>query len=392
MLFIAIDSYSQDVQKYFIYVPPFCFTLKKGICGYFVAQNDEFVSNALEHLATPEQPLESITLSTMEEQIPLVPQLTTTTHHHNVYYHCERRDFQTALVKCTSIKDHVVLCTFGLQDSERLSLHSFVFPLRACSLREQELKPIVIIGNKNCIQQNWCEIAEFDQVFVIDGDPLDKGTLVAANVAQCSSCVILGSTASLDEDAGLVDKQPILCSLILKSFSFGGEVAGNEIKSGNGINRITELYKEENVRFLDLNDKDNGKYYGISHTFAQGASISNSIFDALMAVAYFNPGVTAFFEMLVTGENDSIMYGNRELSCSPRFLQISLQEEKYKKFEGLNFSELFACLLGEKMLCIGISRVMENQTNSNQLKRYAITSPHNLPLKPDDNIFVLISN
>lgn len=404
LLFIAMDSYSQDTGKHITYLPPFGCTLKNGMYGYFIAQNDICVSDSLEQLSveflstdnyvsmTAEQALDHVPPSSAEEQVSLVPQLNTSCTNRYLCYRCPERDFQSALVKKTSVKDHVILCTFTSHKLGRLSLHSFVSPLRACSITEHELKPIVIIGNKDCIQWEWHEIANFDQVYVIDGYPLDKGTLIAANVCHCSSCVILGSTACLDNDPVLIDKQPILCSLSLTSFNFDCGEADNQIKSGKCINKITEIFREENVKFLDFNYKDSGSCFGTSHTFAQGECMSNSIFDALMAVTYFNPGVTTLFEMLVTGENDSIMYGNCELSCWPRFLQISLQEEDYKRFEGLNFSELFDYLLEEKMLCIGISRVMESQSSSSgHLKRYVISSPHNLPLKPDDNIFVLIS-
>ena len=392
LLFIAIDFYSHDIQKYLTYLSPFGCILRSEMYGYFVAKNDKSVSNALQCLdtkflntvdsITAEQTLDLVPLSIMEEQDSLAPQLTTY-HNHNLYYHCAARDFQAALIDKTTVRDHIILCTFSLKESDRLSLYSFISPLRACSLKENELKPVVIIGNKDCIQHVWSEIANFDQLFVINGNPLDKGILAAANVGQCSSCVILGSTASLDEeDPALIDKQPILCSLTLTA---------KGIKSCKSINRITELYKEENVRFLDLNDKDSRKNFVTSHTYAQAECMSNSIFDALVAVTYFNPGVTALFEKLVTGENDTVTCSNSVLSCWPRFLQITLQEENYKRFEGLNFSELFAYLLEENMLCIGISRVMETQINSQYLKRYVISSPHDLPLKPDDIIFVLIS-
>ena len=395
LLFIAIDYYSEETQKYYTYLPPFGCTLRNGMYGYFVAQNDRYVKNALEHLgieelfrttdsATTEQPLEAIPLLTMEEQV------SNYCSNQSVCYHCAERDFQVALVKKTDVQDHVILCTFSLQESNGLSLQSFVSPLRACSLKEHELKPIVIIGNKDCIQLRWYEIAIFDKVFVIDGDPLDKFTLIAANVAYCSSCVILGPTTNPDTHSALIDKQSILCSLILTSSSFKCDAATNKIKSGKGINKITELYKDKNARFLHLNDKDCTSFV-TSHIFAQGECMSNSIFDALVAVTYFNPSITALFEMLVTGGNHSTAYGNHELFSWPRFLEISLQEENYKRFEGVNFSELFSYLLEEKMLCIGISRVMENQINCDHFKRYIITLPHNLPLKSDDNVIVLVS-
>ena len=390
LLFIAVDCYSQDAQKYVTFLSPFGCNLKSGLYGYFIAKNNKTVLNGLNFIdakflstadsTRAEQTCDVIQLSNMEVQDPLPPQLTT---NHNLFYYCTGRDFQSALTVQVTVKDHIILCTFNLKESDRLSLYSFVSPLRACSLKEDELKPIVIIGNKECIRRMWSQISNFQDIFVIDGNPLDTGILTNANVAQCSCCVVLGSTASLDEDPALIDKQPILCSLTLTA---------KGIKFSKSINRTTELYKEENVRFLDLSDKDNGKSFVTSHTYAQGDCISGSIFDALVAVTYFNPGVTALFEMLVTSENDLITCSNRVLSCRPRFLQISLQEENYKRFGGLNFSELFAYLLEERMLCIGISRVMDNQTSSYQeTKRYVITSPHNLQLTLDDIIFVLIS-
>ena len=390
LLFIAVDCYSEDAQKYLTFLSPFGCTLKSGLYGYFIAKNDKSVTNGLSYLdakflstddsTREEQTYDHIQLSAIEDQ---PPQLTIYPNH-NLFYHCTRRDFQSALTCMqVTVRDHIILCTFNLKESDRLSLFSFVSPLRACSLKEDELKPIVIIGIKESIRRMWCQISNFQEIYVIDGNPLDTGILTSANVAQCSSCVVLGSTASLDEDPALIDKQPILCSLTLTA---------KGIKFSKSINRTTELYKEENVRFLDLNDKDSGKSFVTSHTYAQGDCISSSIFDALVAVTYFNPGVTALFEMLVTGENDSIMCSNCVLSCRPRFLQISLQEENYKKFGGLNFLELFAYLLEQRMLCIGISRVLNHQISGCQeTKRYVITSPHNLQLKLDDIIFVLVS-
>ena len=99
---------------------------------------------------------------------------------------------------------------------DKLNLHNFVSLLRSCTLQPHKVKPIVIIGDIDCIENEWSDIEEFDKIFVI-GNPLNQDILKAANVAYCSYCVILGSTASLDEDSALIDKQPIFCSLILSS-------------------------------------------------------------------------------------------------------------------------------------------------------------------------------
>ena len=439
IMLIAIDATSVNQSEKLIYPAPFGFEINKGMSGYFIAQNEEEVLalNTLtsENLATyrsqgstkslpKSQPTREV-----EDTIPLTGitiEVTTDDWQENndrlrvnkpqirspgssAYHKCAERDFEEALIEeSTDMRGHIILCTFTLQDSDELNLHSFVSPLRARTLLVYELKPILIIGNKDCIQNEWSNIAEFDNVFVIDGSPLDQDVLKAANIANCSSCIILGSTASLDEDPALIDKQPILCSLTLTSLDF--KDAMSETLSGKYIHKVTELYKDENVQFLDLEDEDDSMAGFInSQPFAQGECISSTVFDSLVAVAYFNPGATALFKKLVTGGSVNRakpkQKGSKRATCRftvstapdpkpslyrPRFLQISLEKPDYQKFHGYKFFELFEALLEEKQLCIGIyRRINENNAFS---KRYVITSPsHYMQLKPSDNIFVLVT-
>lgn len=415
IMLIAIDATPEKHNaEPLIFPAPFGFKIEKGMYGYFIAQDKEEVS-ALDNMGSPDNftlraenhfadgqesqaiPLNEITIDLVsgdqENSSKLGVQKPKLKGVSSIYYKMtEERTFEEALIEePRNFMDHIILCTFSEKDSDELNLQSFVSPLRALTLQPNELKPIVIIGNKKCIENEWSSIAEYDNVFVIDGSPLDQDVLKAVNIAQCSSCIILGSTASLDEDPALIDKQPILCSLTF-----------DKATTGRHIHKVTELYKDENVQFLDLEDEDdNAEGFINSQPFAQGECVSSTVFDSLVAVAYFNPGATALFEKLVTGGSvNQAKPRNRKtrrftLTSStreqpkpslyrPRFLQISVPE----KFHNRKFTELFESLLEEKKLCIGIYRQMEEK----EFKRYVITAPtHNLLLRPTDYIFVMVS-
>ena len=453
MMLIAIDvspekkkddasqsEVTQDATEPCIYPAPFGLVITKGMAGYFIAQDKEQVSNNLkldsvlekvgaryttDNLATPRTSQEISLVPSIEDTVIVnitlddqessnivsinMPQRKYSGATSKNCYKCKERDFEDALLKePKDMKGHIILCTFTLQDSDELNLHSFVSPLRACTLEVDELKPILIIGNKECIKREWSNIAEFDDVFIIDGTPLDRNILKAANVVHCSSCIILGSTASIDEDPALIDKQPILCSLSLTSEALG--------LSNRCIHKVTELYKGENVQFLDLEDEDDSEDFIMSQPFAQGECISSTIFDSLVAMAYFNHGATALFKNLVTSgvvnqarrihkQKKGYQYqfalpSTPEPEPSlyrPRFLQVSLENPDYHKFHHKMFPYVFEMLLREKKLCIGIYRLLtkeekETKKEIKQNKRYVITSPPNdMSLKPTDIIFIMVT-
>ena len=245
------------------------------------------------------------------------------------------------------------------------------------TLDTHELKPILIIGNKDCIKREWSNIAEFDEVFIIDGTPLDQNIFRAANIAQCSSCIILGSTASLDEDPPLIDKQPIVYSLALTSKALG--------LNDRSIHKVTDLYKGQNMQFLNLEDENDSENFITSQPFAQGECISSTIFDSLVAMAYFNPGSTALFKNLVTGAgvNQATCIRKRKkeyqhqftLPSTPelkpslyqyrlRFLRVSLQNSE---FCGVKFFDAFQIFLKEKKFCIGIYRLQIKKEKENKI-------------------------
>jgi potassium large conductance calcium-activated channel subfamily M alpha protein 1 len=135
-------------------------------------------------------------------------------------------------------------------------------PLRASNFDENELKPIVFIGNSIFLKKEWRHICNFPKVYLVDvcvffilkiyflflfltkGSPNDRATLRAINIHLCDMCVILSSSASHHDqrqDRYLTDKAAILCSLNIKAMNFDTECTTSDRRSGTSIPLITEL-------------------------------------------------------------------------------------------------------------------------------------------------------
>lgn len=75
--------------------------------------------------------------------------------------------FQDTRMKC-DLTHHVICCVFGEETSPVIGLRSFVMPLRASNFDENELKPIVFIGNVAFLRKEWRHICNFPKVYIVD--------------------------------------------------------------------------------------------------------------------------------------------------------------------------------------------------------------------------------
>ena len=70
-------------------------------------------------------------------------------------------------LKC-ELTHHVICCVFGEESSPVIGLRSFVMPLRASNFDENELKPIVFVGNSAFLRKEWRHICNFPKLYVVD--------------------------------------------------------------------------------------------------------------------------------------------------------------------------------------------------------------------------------
>ena len=66
------------------------------------------------------------------------------------------------------VSGHVVVCLFADRDSPLIGLRNLVMPLRASNFHSNELKPVVIVGNKDYIAKEWRNLCNFPQISILD--------------------------------------------------------------------------------------------------------------------------------------------------------------------------------------------------------------------------------
>ena len=207
-----------------------------------------------------------------------------------------------------SYTSHVIACIFAEPNSPLIGLRNFVLPLRASNYYYQELKEIILIGNREFLFKEWKSICNFPKIKILPGSPYSRSLLRSANVQFCDMCVILSSIDRDSHDEHLIDKSAILCSLNIKAMNFDDSIGllgddhnllppgmaplGNfetiNTKSrslfGTHIPMLTELRVDSNVQFLDQDDEDDpNKEIYMSQPFACGTTFAVSVLDCIMS-------------------------------------------------------------------------------------------------------------
>ena len=77
----------------------------------------------------------------------------------------------------TVLSNHVVVCLFADAHSALIGLRNLIMPLRASNFEEDELKHVVIVGDKEYIRKEWKSLCSFPQISVL-------------NVSRFTACVL----------------------------------------------------------------------------------------------------------------------------------------------------------------------------------------------------------
>ncbi|VDP81501.1 unnamed protein product [Echinostoma caproni] len=139
-----------------------------------------------------------------------------------LFYWVADRQFSVArlslreMMQCTFC-DHILVCLTTQQRTSKLGLASFVMPLRSTRIPMQELKPIVFLGDGALVEQEWCSLRNFPQIYILSGSPLSRAYLRAAGVETCSTCVVLScSDGTHGRQTLMIDKESILSTLNIR--------------------------------------------------------------------------------------------------------------------------------------------------------------------------------
>ena len=264
------------------------------------------------------------------------------------------------------IKDHIVVCIFSSDKSPLMGLHSFLNPLRNKLLSPRSVKPVVIISNQSFIEKEWMLIRSIPNVNVVVGSPLRWANLQAAKISNASVCVVLTApSGSAVSELGIIDKEPILCTLSLKQ-------AKKLQKCRTDLQIITDLILDSSVQFLDIGDEDkpDEKIYE-THLFASGEAFSASMFDSVTSSAFHSPGIVQLLESLIYPSKTSLL----------KAVPIAGTE-----FSDKTFFEFYKSQIEAKNMCLGLFRKIYETSP----QRFVITAPDpKLKLKESDIAYVI---
>jgi len=68
----------------------------------------------------------------------------------------------------TVLTDHVVVCLFASAESPLFGLRNLIMPLRASNYDYEELKYVVIIGDKDYIRKEWKSLRNFPKISILN--------------------------------------------------------------------------------------------------------------------------------------------------------------------------------------------------------------------------------
>lgn len=68
----------------------------------------------------------------------------------------------------TVLSNHVVVSLFADANSPLIGLRNLIMPLRASNFRFDELKHVVIVGNKEYIKKEWKNISNFPKISILN--------------------------------------------------------------------------------------------------------------------------------------------------------------------------------------------------------------------------------
>ena len=283
----------------------------------------------------------------------------------------EQSSIRRASYSTSRLKGHIILCLFAKAKSPLLGLYNFLKPLRSKHLPLKSIKPVVIVCDKAFVEKEWPNICRFPQVYLVTGSPLLWKNLKAANVKNCSVCVVLTvhHTCSGHEQA-IDDKEAILCTLSIKKHL-------KNIKKK--VTVITDLRQESNVQFLDFGDDDQpDERIFKSQPYACGEAFSVSMFDSVTSSAFHNPGTISLVE-------DLIHCSEKEEDC--HVVPVPIRDTG---FSNKTYKEFYNAQLKKFNICLGISSELPN---SNGHTYYVASCPaKNLVLKETDIAFLLTTS
>lgn len=316
-----------------------------------------------------------------------------------------------SIEKLLIAKGHIIIC--GICQN----LIDFVKPLRGKYLPKSELLTIVILSRETIEDKIWNTVSFFEQIYLIQGDPMKKSDLKRAGIKFAKRVVILAPSVveisrfilskSLKKVNHITIDDNALPTVSARKLTREEEdlLDSKTIFKYNMISKmkkdifcVIELINPKNVSFLNNKMRRNNDEYrfikaglNIDSTaaFAAGEVYYSSIMDNVLSQAYYNPSLLAVLKKLIVGKDQAtlklsnlfryknVTEGNLYLMDMP--LQNNLEEK------GMNYSTIFKQMLKRNIIVIGVYKAGELTSNNERTVQAKIKTVYKQVNKNNSN-------
>ncbi|GAV06593.1 hypothetical protein RvY_16557 [Ramazzottius varieornatus] len=337
-----------------------------------------------------------------------------------MFYVCPPKDMESCLLsvkdaKLRNMNNHVVILVaengYGDFDTEMANeLDKIIYPLRSVSNvgGPQSIPPVLIVANRNRLEQIWPKVAILPKVVLIEGNVWLRAVIRAAQVHRCRSCVIL-STGTCDqaaEDLGQrVDQIIVMMVLQLRTMRFRPPVslsnetapdpAGKWYTNGNDIPIVALFDHADSMKYLSRGATQKDDYHYSRPYMSGNVVLSSQLHSKMQIPACFDPSVLRLLSCLTFGDGSqeeimSVMAEGEGLHLSSvdqtdkvhpeptsetsrkwtqAFRLIDVQEGPLQGFSGATYGSMFLSLLQEyHSLALGLYRLFDSTcTSSDEL-------------------------
>ncbi|OQV15891.1 Calcium-activated potassium channel subunit alpha-1 [Hypsibius exemplaris] len=329
--------------------------------------------------------------------------------------------------------NHIVVCVLSQSNSQIIGLANLVLPLRASSLKADQLRDIVVLGDVGFLEKEWPFLHNMPRLYIVKGTALNRSDLRAVRLNTCQMCVILGAPSASDKmaatDPTLADKAVILATLNVRAMRFSpaeNSVLDHENNRYSGVYEehkiieprltgyevplITDLMRESNVQFLEQDDEDlPGTEFYLTQPYAGGRTFAATVLDLLMITSFFNPPIVKVFHAMIFGgaslelerllAEGAGLIGGEDISLPAEtkdqisVIQMALDRGPLRSHVGSFYGGLFLdALINLGLVVLGVSRRVDlaREMTTSSSKRYVISNPpHSFILDVKDEIFAL---
>ena len=234
---------------------------------------------------------------------------------------------------------HVLVC--GCPSS----IEIFVHTLRPRHIPESELMPIVFLNPTTPSPEDWATVAQYPDVYIVLGNPLETRDLVRAGVLTLSRAIILSRGHSDSADSSMSGYMRDADAL----FTYQSIA-----KVRPDVSVVCEIDDGSNVSFFaddsvikdaaTVNEDNNTSTFTMEAPFAAGAVYVDSLQDKLAVQAYYNPNLLRVIRELVVGQAEEETYP--EPNVTPSHLTCTPVPAR---FHGKSYIQLFQYLISKQM-------------------------------------------